>query len=107
MAGVFVAVPLGVCVAGAFVLGWLGRRSAARAAVGQLLAFGSGVVLINVVVLIAGVLLRPVWWYSEKLATLIPLWPLMIGFALNAVLDSVVTAAMLRSRLRARREAAG
>jgi hypothetical protein len=107
MAGVFVAVPLGVCVAGAFVLGWLGRRRAAHAAVGQLLAFGSAVVLINVVVLIAGVLLRPVWWYSEKLAGLIPLWPLMVGFALNAVLDSLVAAAMLRSRLRARREVAG
>ncbi len=63
-------------------------------------------VLINVVVLIAGVLLWPVWWYSEKLATLIPLWPLMVGFALNAVLDSVVTAVVLRSQLRARREAA-
>ena len=82
--------------------GWRG----AHASVSHLLAFGSAVVLINVVVLIAGVLLWPVWWYSEKLATLIPLWPLMVGFALNAVLDSVVTAVVLRSQLRARREAA-
>ncbi len=106
MAGVFVAVPLGVCVAGAVVVGRLGRRRGAHASVSHLLAFGSAVVLINVVVLIAGVLLWPVWWYSEKLATLIPLWPLMVGFALNAVLDSVVTAVVLRSQLRARREAA-
>jgi hypothetical protein len=52
------------------------------------------------------VLLWPVWWYSEKLATLIPLWPLMVGFALNAVLDGVVTAVMLRAQLRTRRGAA-
>ena len=106
MAGVFVAVPLGVCVAGASVVGRLGRRRGARASVSHLLAFGSAVVLINVVVLIAGVLLWPVWWYSEKLATLIPLWPLMVGFALNAVFDSVVTAVILRSQLRARGGAA-
>jgi hypothetical protein len=106
MTGVFLAVPLGVCVTGAFVVGRLGRRRGARAPAGQLFAFGSVMVLINVVVLIAGVLLWPVWWYSEKLATLIPLWPLMVGFALNAVLDGVVTAVMLRAQLRTRRAAA-
>ena len=106
MTGVFLAVPLGVCVAGAFVVGRLGRRRGAHAPAGQLFAFGSVMVLINVVVLIAGVLLWPVWWYSEKLATLIPLWPLMVGFALNAVLDGVVTAVIVRAQLRARREAA-
>lgn len=102
MAGVFVAVPLGVCVAGAFFVGRLGRRRGATAPLSQLLAFGSAVVLVNVVVQVAGVLRWPVWWYSEKLAALIPLWPLMIGFALNAVLDAAVAAVMLRAQLRAR-----
>jgi hypothetical protein len=103
MAGVFVAVPLGVCVAGAFVLGRLGRRrGAATVSVGQLLAFGATMVLMNVVALIVGVVLWPVWWYSEKLATLTPLWPLMVAFALNAVLDAAVAALMLRAQLRDR-----
>lgn len=102
MAGVFVAVPLGVCVAGAFVLGRLGRRRGATVSVGQLLAFGAAMVLMNVVALIVGVVLWPVWWYSEKLATLTPLWPLMVAFALNAVLDATVTAVMLRAQLRDR-----
>ena len=102
MAGVFVAVPLGVCIGGAFVVGRLGHRHGATASVAQLLAFGSAVVLINVVGLIAGVLLWPVWWYSEKLTTLVPLWPLLVGFAMNAALDAAVTAVMLRAQLRAR-----
>ncbi|HMB35964.1 MAG TPA: hypothetical protein VKV41_18115 [Methylomirabilota bacterium] len=106
-AGVFVAVPLGVCVGGAFVLGLLGRRRGETVTVAQLLSFGSALVLINVVVMVAGVVLRPMWWYSEKLATLMPLWPLLVGFALNGVVDSVVTAVILRAQLRPRREGAG
>ena len=102
MAAVFVAVPLGVCVTGAFLVGRLGRRRGATVSVGQLLVFGSALVLINVVVLIVGVLIWPVWWYSEKLASLIPLWPLMVAFALNAMLDAVLTAVVLRAQLRAR-----
>ena len=106
-AGVFLAVPLGVCIAGAFILGRLGRRRGATVTVSQLLSFGSALVLVNVVVMVAGVVLRPMWWYSEKLATLMPLWPLLVGFALNGVLDSVVTAVILRAQLRPRREGAG
>jgi hypothetical protein len=106
-AGVFVAVPLGVCIAGAIIVGRLGRRRSGQATVGQLLSFASALVLIDVVVMVAGVVLRPMWWYSEKLATLMPLWPLLVGFALNAVLDSVVAAVILRAQLRPRREAAG
>jgi len=106
-AGVFVAVPLGVCIGSAFVLGWLGRRRGETVTVTQLLSFGSALVLIDVVVMVAGVVLRPMWWYSEKLATLMPLWPLLVGFALNGVLNSVVTAVILRAQLRPRREGAG
>jgi hypothetical protein len=106
-AGVFLAVPLGLCLVGALVLGGLGRRRGARASTGQLCLFVSAVVLINVVGMVGGVLLWPVWWYSEKLAALMPLWPLLVGFALNALLDSVATAVMLRARLRARPVGAG
>src|SRR5262245_65955531 len=83
-AGVFVAVPLGVSVAGALVLGRLARRRGADVLAGQLLKFGAAVVLINVVVMIVGVVLWPIWWYREKLAGLTPLWQLLVGFALNA-----------------------
>ena len=105
-AGVFVAVPLGVSVAGALVLGRLARRRGADVSAGQLLKFGAALVLINVVVMIVGVVLWPIWWYSEKLAGLTPLWPLLVGFALNAALDAGVAAALLRSKLRARQAAA-
>ena len=101
-AGVFVAVPLGVCVAGALALGRLGQRRGAQVSAGQLLKFGAAVVLINVMLMVAGVLLWPVWWYSEKLAGLSPLWPLLVGFALNALLDAAVAAMLLRSRLKLR-----
>ena len=57
--------------------------------------------------MVAGVVLRPMWWYSEKLVTLMPLWPLLVGFALNGVVDSVVTAVILRVQLRPRREGVG
>ncbi len=106
-AGVFVAVPLGVCIAGAIIVGRLGRRRGGQVTVGQLLSFASALVLIDVVVMVAGVVLWPMWWYSEKLATLMPLWPLLVGFALNGVVDSVVTAVILRAQLRPRREAVG
>jgi len=106
-AGVFVAVPLGVCIAGAIIVGRLGRRRGGDVTVSQLLSFGSAVVLIDVVAMVAGVMLRPMWWYSEKLATLMPLWPLLVGFALNGVVDSVVTAVILRAQLRPRRAAVG
>jgi hypothetical protein len=36
---------------------------------------------------------------SEKLATLISLQPLVISFALNAVLDAALAAVVLRSQL--------
>ena len=46
-----------------------------------------------------GVTFWPVWFYSEKLATLISLQPLVISFALNAVLDAALAAVVLRSKL--------
>ena len=102
MAAVFAAVPLGVCVSGAIIVGRLGRRRGAKAPVLQLLKFGAALVVINVAVLFAGILIWPVWFYSEKLATLIPLWPLDLAFALNAVLDAAVVGIVLRSQLRPR-----
>lgn len=102
LAGVFIAVPLGVCVAGAIVVGRLGRRRGATASVIQLLKFGAAVVIVNIVVLFAGVTFWPVWFYSEKLATLISLRPLVLSFALNALLDAALAGIVLRSRLRAR-----
>lgn len=100
LAGVFMAVPLGVCVAGAIVVGRLGRRRGARASLVQLLKFGAAVLIINLAVLLVGVLLWPVWFYSEKLATLISVRPLVISFALNAVLDAAVAGTVLRSLLK-------
>ncbi|MBI1727762.1 MAG: hypothetical protein HYR50_10885 [Candidatus Rokubacteria bacterium] len=102
LAAVFMAVPLGVSVAGAIVVGRLGRRRRATASVIQLLKFSAAVVIINVAVLLVGVLIWPVWFYSEKLSTLISLQPLALSFALNAVLDAAVTAAVLRSQLTTR-----
>ena len=102
MAAVFAAIPLGVCVSGAIVLGRLGCRRGAKASVLQLLKFGAALVAINVAVLFAGILIWPVWFYSGKLATLIPLWPLVLCVALNAVLDATVVGIVLRSQLRTR-----
>jgi len=102
LAGVFMAVPLGVCVAGAIVVGRLGRRRGSTASVVQLLKFGTAVVIINVTMLFAGVLFWPVWFYSEKLATLISLRPLFLAFALNAILDAALAGIVLRSHLRTR-----
>src|SRR5262249_49313832 len=115
-AGVFVAVPLGVCVGGAFVLGLLGRRRGETVTVAQLLSFGSALVLINVVVMVAGVVLRAVWGCSGKVGPplpplppppLLPFGPLLVGSAPNGVVDGVVTAVILRAQLRPRREGAG
>ena len=91
LAAVFIVVPLVVCVGGAAVLGWLGRRRHAVVSVAQLLKFGAAVVLVNVAALVVGVLIWPVWFYSQKLSTLIPLWPLVLSFALNAVFDAALT----------------
>jgi len=102
MAAVFAAVPLGVCVSGAIVVGQLGRRRGAKASVLQLLKFGAALVVINVAMLLGGILIWPVWFYSEKLATLIPLWPLVLTFALNAILDAVFVGIVLRSQLKTR-----
>jgi len=102
MAAVFAAVPLGVCVSGAIVVGRLGRRRDAKASVPLLLKFSAVLVVINVAVLFAGVLFWPVWFYSEKLATLTSLWPLDLAFALNAVLDAALVGIVLRSQLRRR-----
>ena len=102
LAAVFIAVPLGVCVAGAIVVGRLGRRRGATASVVQVLKFGAAVIIINVAALFAGVLFWPVWFYSEKLATLISLRPLVLSFALNALLDVALVGIILRSRLRTR-----
>jgi hypothetical protein len=102
LAAVFIAVPLGVCVAGAIVVGRLGRRRGATASVVQVLKFGAAVIIINVAALFAGVLFWPVWFYSEKLATLISLRPLVLSFALNAALDAALAGIVLRSRLRTR-----
>lgn len=102
MAAVFMTVPLGVCVAGAIVVGRLGRRRGAKAPVLLLLEFGAALVLINVLALFAGTLFWPVWFYSEKLATLAPVWPLALCSALNAVLDAVLVGIVLRSQLRTR-----
>ena len=102
MAAVFAAVPLGICVSGALVVGRLGRRRGAKATALQLLKFGAALVVINVAVLLAGILIWPVWFYSEKLATLMPLWPLVLSFALNAILDAALAGIVLRSQLRRR-----
>ena len=102
LAAVFIVVPFVVCVGGATVVGWLGRRRRTAVSVAQLLKFGAAVVVMNVAALFIGVLIWPVWFYSEKLATLIPLWPLVLSFALNAVLDAALAAIILRSQLRAR-----
>ena len=102
LAAVFIAVPLGVCAAGAIVVGRLGRRRGATASVVQVLKFGAAVIIINVAALFAGVLFWPVWFYSEKLATLISLRPLVLSFALNALLDVALVGIILRSRLRTR-----
>lgn len=102
LAAVFIVVPFVVCVASAFVVGWLGRRRRAAVSVTQLLKFGAAMVAMNVVALFVGVLIWPVWFYSEKLSTLIPLWPLVLSFALNATLDAAISGITLRSQLRTR-----
>jgi hypothetical protein len=102
LAGVFIAVPLGVSVAGAIVVGRLGRRRGATASMLQVVKFGAAVVILNVLVLFAGVTFWPVWFYSEKLSTLISLRPLVVSFALNAVLDAALAGLVLRSQLRTR-----
>jgi hypothetical protein len=100
MAAVFAIVPLAVCVMGAVVVGRLGRRRGATASVGQMLTFYAVLVALNMVALTAGILFWPRWWYSEKLATLMPLWPLTACFALNALLDATLVGIVLRSQLR-------
>lgn len=102
LVAVFAVVPLSVSAAGAIVLGRLGRPRGAKASVLQLLKFGAALVVINVAVLVTGVLLWPVWFYSEKLATLTPLWPLVLCFALNALLDAALAGIVLRSQLKTR-----
>ena len=102
MTAVFAVVPLSVCVMGAVILGRPGRRRCAEAPVVQLLAFGAVLVALNMVALTAGILIWPRWWYSEKLATLMPLWPLTACFALNALLDAALVGITLRSQLRTR-----
>jgi hypothetical protein len=102
LSGVFMAVPLGVSVAGAIVVGRLGRRRGATASMVQLVKFCVALVILNVLVLFAGVTFWPVWFYSEKLATLIALQPLVISFALNAVLDAALAGVVLRSQLTTR-----
>src|SRR5215467_1275805 len=57
-AGVFVAVPLGVCIAGAIIVGRLGRRRGGEVTVGQLLSFAFVMVLSTVIVIVAGVVPR-------------------------------------------------
>ena len=106
MSAVFAVVPLAVSVLSAVVLGRLGRRRCAEAPVSQLLAFGASLVAVNMVALTAGILFWPRWWYSEKLATLMPLWPLTACFALNALLDAALVGIVLRSQLR-RQQLAG
>jgi hypothetical protein len=100
MSAVFAIVPLAVSVLSAVVLGRLGRRRCAEAPMSQLLAFGAALVALNMVALTVGILFWPRWWYSEKLATLMPLWPLTACFALNALLDGALVAITLRSQLR-------
>jgi hypothetical protein len=100
MGAVFALIPLAVCVMSAVVLGRLGRRRCAEAPMDQLLAFGAALVALNMVALPVGILFWPRWWYSEKLATLMPLWPLTACFALNALLDAALVGIILRSRLR-------
>ena len=102
MGAVFAVVPLAVCTLGAIVIGRLGRRRGATAPVAHLLTFGAALIALNVVALVVGIVFWPAWWYSEKLATLIPLWPLMACLALNAVLDASVAGITLRARLRTR-----
>jgi hypothetical protein len=102
MGAVFVVVPLAVCVVGANVIGRLGRRRGATSPVAQLLTFAATLVSLDVVALVAGIVLWPTWWYSEKLATLIPLWPLTACVTLNAVLDASLAGITLRSQLRTR-----
>jgi hypothetical protein len=103
MSAVFAIVPLAVSVLSAVVLGRLGRRRCAEAPISQLLAFGAVLVAVNMVALTVGILFWPRWWYSEKLATLMPLWPLTACFALNALLDAALVGIVLRSQLRTAR----
>jgi hypothetical protein len=100
LAAIFMVVPIGVSVAGAIVVGRLGRRRGATASMVQVVKFCAAVVILNVLVLFAGVTFWPVWFYSQKLSTLISLQPLVISFALNAVLDSALAGLVLRSQLR-------
>ena len=100
LAAVFIVVPLVASVASAFVVGWLGRRRRATVSGAQLLKLGTAMVAMNVAALLVGVLIWPVWFYSEKLSTLIPLWPLVLSFALNAALDAALIGITLRSQLR-------
>jgi hypothetical protein len=102
MGAVFAVVPIAVCVLGGVVVGRLGRRRGAALPMAQLLTFGAALVALNMVALAAGIVIWPVWWYSEKLATLIPLWPLTACFALNALLDAVLAGITLRAQLRTR-----
>jgi hypothetical protein len=102
MAAVFAAVPLGVCLSGAFIVGRLGRRRGGKASMRQLLKFGAALVVINVAVLRVGILVWPDWFFSERLATLIPIWSPDLAFALNALLDAAVVGIVLRSQLRKR-----
>ena len=102
MGAVFAAVPLAVCVMGAIVVGRLGRRRDATVSVDQLLTFGAALFTLNVAMLLAGIVFWSGWWYSEKLATLIPLWPLIVCVALNAILDASLAGITLRSQLRTR-----
>ena len=101
MAAVFAAVPLGVCLAGAIVVGKAGCRRGAKTPVLLLVKFGAALVVINLLTLFIGTLFWPVWFYSEKLASLTPLWPLALCLALNALLDSALASIVLRSHLKA------
>jgi hypothetical protein len=100
LAAIFMVVPIGVSVVGAIVVGRLGRRRGATASMAQMVKFCVAVVILNLLALFAGVTFWPVWFYSEKMATLISLPPLVISFALNAVLDAALAAVVLRSHLR-------
>src|SRR5262245_62278915 len=60
-AAVFVAVPLGVCIAGAIIVGKLGRRRGGEVTGGKLLSFGSARVAIDVLARVAGGAFTPMW----------------------------------------------
>jgi hypothetical protein len=102
LAGTFLVGPLALCVASTVIVGRLARRRGAKITGPQLLKFGLTLVAANVALALVGAWLWPWWWYTEKMATRVPLWLLILLFGANAAIDAAAAAGMARSRLRRR-----